>query len=428
MKYLIVITSIILVALTSSCGNKSSDSHLEEKEVHDEHENENTVSLSQAQMESINIELGAIEKKQLSSSLKANGILKVPNQNKATISSMIGGVVNSILVQAGTTVVKGQVVATISNSSFIAIQENYLSVIGKLNLATIENTRQKELQQGNATSQKLLQQSEAEVADLKTQKASLEKQLELIGIVPGKLTNENITSTVNITSPIAGSISHVLVNIGSYVSESIPVAEVIDNNKLHLDLFVYEKDLQKIIVGQIIHFTLTNNPQKEYDAQVYAVSNTFEEDTKAVAVHAEVKGDKFGLIDGMNITAIASLSNTLVDAVPTNAIISHEGQDFIFVVTDEHGESEHHEGELDSNHAHDEMEHAHDEKAEVEAKANSNMENVVFERIPVVKGTTEVGFSEITLLKDIPEGSKIVINGAFFILGKMNNKGEGHAH
>jgi cobalt-zinc-cadmium efflux system membrane fusion protein len=39
---------------------------------------------------------------------------------------------------------------------------------------------------------------------------------------------------------------------------------------------VYEKDLQKLKVGQTIHFTLTNNPGKEYDADVYAISNTFE--------------------------------------------------------------------------------------------------------------------------------------------------------
>ncbi|MBK9048645.1 MAG: hypothetical protein IPL74_18800 [Bacteroidetes bacterium] len=31
--------------------------------------------------------------------------------------------------------------------------------------------------------------------------------------------------------------------------------------------------------------------------------------------------------------------------------------------------------------------------------------------------------AEITLLKEIPANSKVVVNGAFFILTKMNNKG-----
>jgi cobalt-zinc-cadmium efflux system membrane fusion protein len=177
---------------------------------------------------------------------------------------------------------------------------------------------------------------------LKPRKASLQKQLELIGINTASLTSENIQSVVNITSPINGTISNVMVNIGSYVDANNPIAEIVDNSQLHLDLYVYEKDLQKLKVGQTIHFTLTNNPGKEYDADVYAISNTFEQNTKAIAVHATVKGNKQGLIDGMSITALVSLENATVDAVPTNAIVNHEGQDYIFIVTDAHKEEEHH--------------------------------------------------------------------------------------
>ena len=53
---------------------------------------------------------------------------------------------------------------------------------------------------------------------------------------------------------------------------------------------------------------------------------------------------------------------------------------------------------------------------------------MTFEKIPVRKGTTDVGYSEIALLKDIPANSKVVTDGAFFILAKMTNQGEGHAH
>jgi cobalt-zinc-cadmium efflux system membrane fusion protein len=60
--------------------------------------------LTAEQMKSIKIELGSIEKKQLTASLKANGILKVPNQNKANATAMLGGVIKSILVQTGNTV------------------------------------------------------------------------------------------------------------------------------------------------------------------------------------------------------------------------------------------------------------------------------------------------------------------------------------
>ncbi len=421
MKNLIII--IALFAITSlmlSCGGKtaSTDEHAEEGH-HEEHENSNTASLKADQIKSIKLEFGKIEKKQLTASLKANGILNVPNQNKATITALMGGVVKSILVQSGNNVSKGQVIATIANTSFITMQEEFLSTSSKLALAEIEYKRQQELQAGNATALKTLQSTEAEVKTLKARKASLQKQLELVGINTTSLSSENIQTVINITSPISGAVSTISVNIGTYIDANNAIAEVIDNSQLHLDLFVYERDLGKLKEGQTIHFTLTNNPGKEYDAKVYAISNTFEQNTKAIAVHAMVEGDKSGLINGMSITAIVSLENATVDAVPTEAIVNFQGQDYIFVVTDPHNESEHHD-EKDGDH-HDENGHAHNESIKVPEG------ELTFERIPVRKGTTDVGYSEVTILKDIPVDAKIATKGSFFILAKMTNSGE-HEH
>lgn len=445
MKNIAIITIALITVFLSSCGeHKEGDGHdhgaetSNAEEHHDEHENPSTATLTDAQMKSIKIEFGNIEKKQLTASLKANGILKVPNQNKATVNALMGGVIKSILVSAGNTVSKGQVIATIVNTSFITMQEEYLSVSSKAYLSELEFARQKELHTGNAGVLKTLQSVESELKILKARKVSLQKQLELVGINATSLTSDNIQSTVNIASPIKGIVSSVLVNIGSFVDANNSIAEIVDNSQLHLDLYVYEKDLQKMKVGQTIHFTLTNNAGKEYDADVYAISNTFEQSTKAIAVHAMVKGDKTGLIDGMSISALVSLENANVDAVPTNAIVNHEGQDYIFIVTDAHSEEEHHD-EKDGHGDHDEKGHKHEEKAEKghneeghkhdeKEESGHTEEGITFEKIPVRKGTTDIGYSEITLLKDIPANSKVVVNGAFFILAKMNNKGEGHSH
>ena len=458
MKNIIFQTIFATILILSSCQNHSEkDGHAHgaqsnEGEHHDEHENTNTAMLTIEQMKSIKIELGSIEKKQLTASLKANGILKVPNQNRANATASLGGVIKSILVQTGNTVSKGQIIAIISNNSFIIMQEEFLSISSKLELSQFEFTRQKELQEGNAGALKNMQSAEAELKNLKAKRASLQKQLGLIGINAETLTSENIKSAVSIKSPISGAISNVLVNIGSFVDATNPIAEIVDNSQLHLDLYVYEKDLQKLKVGQTIHFTLANNPGKEYDAEVYSISNTFESNTKAVAVHAKVKGNKQGLIDGMSITALVSLENPTVDAVPTDAIVNHEGQDYIFIVTDTHSEDEHHDSTEKTEHNHNENGHNHSEAEKAEHKHDGSgnehseaekhdhkvgelaegehhqEEGTTFEKIPILKGTTDVGYSEITLLKEIPKNSKIVVNGAFFILAKMNNKGEAHSH
>ncbi|MBO9562574.1 MAG: efflux RND transporter periplasmic adaptor subunit [Niastella sp.] len=396
MKKLFRIIPVALVAFFSvACkGDAGKTAAPAAGEHEDEHKNENTTSFTKDQLKSIGIETGPIEEKQLTASIRANGALRVPNQNKALINTLYSGIVKSLLIQPGNVVSKGQVIATVANPDFIRMQEEYLAIGPKIVLAEQENSRQRELNQGNAGALKNLQAAESELRALNTRKASLEQQIQLMGINPASLSNGKLISVLSLRTPIGGIVSNVSVKIGSYVDVSTPVAEVVDNSQLHLDLFVYEKDLPKLKNNQNIHFTVTNNPGKEYDAQIYSLGSTFEDESKAVSVHAQVKGDKTGLIDGMNVTALISLDKVTTPAVPSDAIITYQGQDYIFMVTDASAEK-----------------------------------GLTFERVLVAKGTSEVGYTQITLLKAIPANASIVTRGAFFVLAKMTNSGEGgHGH
>lgn len=417
-KYLIIAISVLSLLTIVSCGgNSSAESANKTEEGHeDSHENTNTTTLTEEQIKSIGIELGVIEDKQLTASLKTNGVLKVPNQNKASVNSVYRGVVKSLLVQPGNTVRKGQVIATVSNPEFVQVQSDYLNVSAKIGLAELEVKRQKDLNAGNAGALKNLQAAETELRTLRTAKSTYEQQIRLMGINPSKLSNGKLISVLSITSPIGGVVSDVKVEIGSYIDVSTTIAEIVDNSQLHLDLFVYEKDLPKLKNNQLIHFTLTNNPGKEYDAEIYSLGSSFEGESKAVTVHARVQGDKTGLIDGMNITAVISLDKATVPAVPSEAVVTIAGQDYIFVLTDEHAEEEHQPNGKDTIKHETKENHGHE-----------NEKGLTFEKIPVAKGTTDVGFTEITLLKEISKDAKVVLKGAFFVLAKMTNSGE-HEH
>ncbi|MBK6935547.1 MAG: efflux RND transporter periplasmic adaptor subunit [Chitinophagaceae bacterium] len=413
-KFLIIAIIFFSIVSFISCGNKENEGTAKAEEMHEgENENPNTTTLSDEQIKSIGIELGSIEEKQLTASLKTNGFLKVPNQNKASVNTIYSGVIKSLLVQPGNYVRKGQTIATVANPEFIQAQSQYLSVNAKITFAELEVKRQKELNEGNAGALKNLQSAEAELRTLRTLKSTLAQQIQLMGVNPASVSNGKLISVLSISSPISGVVSDVMVKIGSYVDVSTAVAEIVDNSQLHLDLFVYEKDLPKLKNNQIIHFTLTNNPGKEYDAQIFSLGSSFEGESKAVTVHAKVEGNKTGLIDGMNITAVISLQKASVPAVPTDAIVTIAGQDYIFMVTDEHAEDEHGNGK--DSIKHDAKEQHKEEKG------------LTFEKIPVAKGTTDVGYTEITLLKEIPKNAKIVVKGAFFVLAKMTNTGE-HRH
>jgi RND family efflux transporter MFP subunit len=389
-----LISIITIFALFISCSNKKSDPP--KSEVHEEEAQPNFVSLADLQIKTAGIELGTIELKNLKSSIKANGMLTVPNQNKAFVTSVNSGVIRTLSIQPGNFVLKGQTIATIVNPDVAGMQRELQTTNAQINLAEIELKRQQELVEGNAAPLKNVQKVQTELTTLRATKNALQKQLKTMGIPVASVSSGNIITTLAVVAPISGTVSNVSAQIGSNIDPSTPIAEIVNNSQLHLDLFVYEKDLPKLHADQTIHFTLTNNPGKEYDAQVYSIGTAFASESKTIPVHAVVKGDKSGLIEGMNITAVISIGETVVPAVPNDAIVNYNGQDFIFALSDK------------------------PDKGTGQQKEGMN-----FERVKVVRGVSDIGFTEITLLKDLRPDAKIITKGAFFANAKMTNNGDG---
>lgn len=414
-KFFSHLTIVLSVVAFIGCSNQENNSesirHSHDHEhghEHSEHSS-NITSLTPQQIKAINIVLGDLQEKALTSTIKANGILKVPNNYKANVSSHYGGLVNDIRVQIGEQVHKGQLIATITNPDFIQLQEEYLSLSSKIVFAKQEQQRQQELNDGNAGSLKNLQNATAELNTLNTRKASLAKQIQLMGIELNTLTASNLSSTISIKSPISGTVGNIFARIGSYVDVTFPVAEVVDNGSIHLDLQVFEKDLPLVKVGQLIHFTVTNNPVNQFDAKVFSVNSSFENQSKTIAVHANVVGDKTGLIDGMNITGVIGVNDVKQQAVPDEAIVNAEGKFYVFIQTDKSAD------DLE-NHEH-EHEHEHDSR---------EGQGVNFEKIEVIKGVSDMGYTAVSFVKDVPKDVKVVVKGAYFINAKMTNTGEHH--
>jgi len=374
----------LIILLLASCSQVKK----EHEEEHTSEGEEHIASITLEQMNAVGIELDTVSQKSLVAAIKSNGMLTVPNQNKALVTALTSGIVKSLTVLPGDYVKKGQVIATLINPELTKVQQELQATIAQLNLAKIEQQRQQDLVAGNAAPLKNLQRVETELATLTATRNALQQQLSTLGISPSVVAAGKISTTVAITAPISGTISNVTAEIGANVNAATPVAQIVNNSELHLDLFVYEKDLSKLKPHQAITFTLTNNPGKTYEAEIFSIGTAFENDTKTIPVHAVVNGDKSGLIEGMNVTAVVSTGTVLGPAVPSAAIVSNAGQDYIFVVV------------------------------------KQTKEGYEFEKWPVAKGVSDVGYTAITPVNALPKDAKVVTRGAFFVLAKLTNKGE----
>jgi cobalt-zinc-cadmium efflux system membrane fusion protein len=389
-KYKFILPIIIIAfffALTSCNGGKKQNVETKETEVIPE----NIVELREDQVKLANIEMGAIELRSMSGTLKVNGTVSVAPQNLATVSMPMGGFVKSTNLMPGNAVRKGQTLAIIENQEFIDIQQNYLEAKNRCELAKTEYDRQKELFKSDVSSQKNMQQVTSNYNSLKVQVKALEQKLSLVGINPFKLNEDNISRSVALVSPITGYVKAVNVSIGKSVSASDVLFEIVNSDKLFLELTLFEKDADKVSNGEKIRFYI-NNETEQHEAVVYQTGKSINND-KTYKVYANVVGHCKNMLPGMYVNAHIQAKSGQATSVPSKSIVSFDDKDYIFVF----------------------------EKNKVE----SGKPFTEYRMIQIKKGVSDEGFTEIVL----PEGfnfkeAKVVIKGAYNLLSAKKNAGE----
>lgn len=352
---------------------------------------EDIVELRDDQIKLAGIQTGSVEMRSVSNTLKVNGIISVAPQNQATVCMPLGGFIKSTSLLPGNAVNKGQTLAVMENQDFVDIQQNYLEAKNKLVFAEAEYKRHTDLYKDDVYSEKNVQQVTVDYKNLKALVKSLEQKLYLIGINPDRLTEDNISNTVNLVSPIKGFLKAVNVNIGKYVSPTDVLFEIVNSDKLFLELTLFEKDAEKVVAGQKIKF-FVNNGDDVHEAVITQTGKVVSED-KTFIVYASVVSACKNVLPGMYVNALIEESDKKVTALPSEAVVSFDDKDYIFVF----------------------------EKNKEEA-GKAMTEYKIFQ---VKKGVSSSGYTEITL----PEGfdfnaAKVVIKGAYNLLSAKKNAGE----
>ena len=321
-KLIILLTSLFLF---STCAEKQT----KEKES-TQTSIETNVSLTDKQFKNSKIELGKIEIRKISGILKLNGKIDVPPQNIVSVSMPLGGFLKYTKLLPGMHVKRGKVIATMEDQQYIQLQQEYLSAKSKLLFYEKEFIRQKELNLSKASSDKIFQQSEMDYTTQKINLSALSEKLKLININPESLNEVSLSRSINIYSSIDGFVSKVNVNIGKYVNPSDILFELINPSDIHLNLQVFEKDLDKLSIGQKLLAFNNHQPDKKYPCEIILISQNLSE-VRSADVHCHFDSYDKTLLPGMYMNAEVEIMSNKVSSINEDAIVSYEGKDYIFI-------------------------------------------------------------------------------------------------
>jgi membrane fusion protein, heavy metal efflux system len=379
--------SVICISLISCTGKGKTAENAKTAEVIPD----DIVEMRADQIKTANIETGSIEMRSLSSILKVNGVIVMAPQNFASVSAPFGGFIVSTNLLPGNPVEKGQTLAIIENPEFVEIQENYLESKSKLEYAEAEFKRHSELYKEDVYSKMNLQQVTADYKSLRAQVSALGQKLAIIGLDPAGLMEDNISRSVTLKAPISGYIKTVNVNLGKSISSTDVLFEIVNNNNLFLELTLFEKDANKVNKGQKIRFII-NNETEEHEAVIYQTGKSVDSD-KNFKVYAKVVSECKNMLSGMYVNAIIETSENKVTALPSEAVVSFDDKDYIFV--------------LNKN------------------KEENGISFTDYRIIEVHKGITEGGYTELVLPAAFNYNEeKVVIKGAYSLLSAKKNAGE----
>ncbi len=370
---------VILVHVQSGCGDsKTSDTstseNLESKD--------GLIHISKSQFETNEMALGKLQERPFPMSIKTSGMIDVPPENRAVVSAALGGYVKQTPLLIGDVVKRGQLLVTIENPEFVTLQQGYMEVKQRLAYLEAEYERQKTLRAENITSQKNFLKAESEFKTAKAQHNGLKKQLTMLNISPAEVEKGNIVSTMSIFSPLKGSITQMNVTKGSYVSPASPILEIIDNDHIHLELSVFEKDIMKVKKGQQIRFRIPEASEEIFNAEVYLVGTSIGEN-RTIKVHGHLLEEGIhNFLTGMFVEAEIVTQDTISKALPSDAIIEQEGRFYVLL-----------------------------------NKIISESESI-FEPIEVQLGSSVNGFTEIKNAHEFSESDTFLTKGAFGAFGE----------
>jgi len=299
-----------------------------------------------------------VQQKVFRSEHVTEGKIAVDEDRSTPIFSPYAGRVTKLFVKPGDIVTVGQPLFTVEAADMVQAQNDFISAAtalnkarSALNLAQINDKRQRLLYEGKAVPLKEVQQAQgaldAAQNDVRSAEVALEaarNRLRILGKTDQEITDFQEKGTINpatpIYAPIAGTIVQRKVGPGQYVGSgaSDPVFIIGDLATVWLVAYVRETDAPLVHVGQPIYFTVLAYPDRTFPATISYVAAALDPTSRRLLVRASVDNSA-GLLKPEMFASVKILTgeSDIEIAVPRDAIIYEGDTARVWVVRDDKG-------------------------------------------------------------------------------------------
>jgi membrane fusion protein, heavy metal efflux system len=240
------------------------------------------------------------------------GKIAIDEDRSTPIFAPYAGRVTKLFVKPGDMVTVGQPLFAVEATDMVQGQNDFITAAtalnkarSALNLAEINDKRQRLLYEGKAVPLKEVQNAKAALdaaeSEVRSAEVGLEagrNRLRILGKTDQEISDfqekGNINPATPISAPIAGTILQRKIGPGQYVggNTSDPVFIIGDLDTVWVLAYIRETEAPNVHIGETIYFTVLAYPERAFPANLSYVAAAFDPSTHRLLVRATVNNSE----------------------------------------------------------------------------------------------------------------------------------------
>ncbi|MCB5188803.1 efflux RND transporter periplasmic adaptor subunit [Methylobacillus caricis] len=205
------------------------------------------VQMNERQLSMNGIEILTAAPARIKANLKLIGEIRLNADRAVVIVPRLGGLVQSVTVNAGDQVRKGQLLAIISSQQLADQRSELLAARERLELARTTYEREKQLWEEKISAKQDYLQAKQAMQEQEIAVRNAQQKLAVLGV--SQFPSRDLTS-YEIRSPMDGTVTLKQVAVGQVLREDDAIFSVADLSSVWVEATVYARDLSLIQPGQ----------------------------------------------------------------------------------------------------------------------------------------------------------------------------------
>lgn len=320
------------------------------------------ISLTPEQEQKIGLNVEPVELKPFPVTIQLTGRVQAAGDLLTHISPAVSGRVTTVFVKLGQSVTRGQTLALIKSDAVGQLQSDLLQATlqnradikqgqVQLNLSQAVYQREQKLFHDRISAKADLEaaraQNEKDKANLQALYTKLQSAIAVaeersslsgvtVGVAAQVVRTGQIYPYVIVSAARDGIVISRTVNTGDLADPSKELFTLADLSRVGLVADTYEKDVNKVRVGQPVELTFDSLPNQTFSGRINYVASVLDPQTRTLTIRADVPNPGLTLKPDMFARLNMVVENKSLLSVPKSAIQRKGDYNFAYVKVQEH--------------------------------------------------------------------------------------------